>query len=108
VISTVRAFGAKTSTIANLEALAAAGCPIVYGTDLGNEGISPGIDAAELEILERALGGRDRALAAATSGAGALAGVGGTIAVGAPADLVWCPRFEGFADLHRVEVWMGA
>lgn len=108
VISTVRAFGAKASTVANLEALAAAGCPVVYGTDLGNEGISPGIDAAELEILERALGGPEHALAAATSAAGALAGVGGTISVGAPADLVWCPSFDGFADLRHVEVWMGA
>jgi imidazolonepropionase-like amidohydrolase len=108
VISTVRAFGAKSSTIANLRALAEAGCPVAYGTDLGNDGIRPGIDVAELEILEDVLGGREPALAAATSVAGTLAGVDARIAEGVAADLVWCPSFASFADLGRVEVWMGA
>jgi imidazolonepropionase-like amidohydrolase len=108
VISTVRAFGGRDSTRANLAALAAAGCPVVYGTDLGNNGIRPGIDTQEIEILETALGGREQALRAATSGAGALAGVGGRVAVGSPADLVWCPALDSAADLRRnIEVWVG-
>jgi imidazolonepropionase-like amidohydrolase len=109
VISTVRAFGDRASTRANLAALAAAGCPIVYGTDLGNDGIRPGIDTAELEILSEALGGRDAAVAAATSGAGALAGVGGRIAVGKPADLIWRPAdVSSLAELRRdLKVWVG-
>jgi imidazolonepropionase-like amidohydrolase len=108
VVSTVRAFGSSESTIANLRGLAAAGCTVAYGTDLGNDGIVPGVDAAELEILDGVLGGRERALAAATSVAGSLAGVGGRIAEGAPADLVWCSSFGPFADLRHAEVWIGA
>jgi len=109
VISTVRAFGDRASTRANLAALAAAGCPVVYGTDLGNDGIRPGIDTAELEILTEALGGPDEAIAAATSGAGTLAGVGGRIAVGKPADLIWRPAdVASLAELRRdLKVWVG-
>jgi len=101
VISTVRAFGDSTSTRANLAALAAAGCTVAYGTDLGNDGIRPGIDTAEIEILAEALGSVDAALAAATSVAGALAGSGGRLTVGGPGYLVWCPRFSGPADLRK-------
>ncbi|MGH2725510.1 MAG: amidohydrolase family protein, partial [Actinomycetota bacterium] len=108
VISTLRAFGASDVACANLAGLAAAGCPIAYGTDLGNGGIRPGIDADELEILSDVLGGRGRALAAATSESGALAGFDGRIAVEAPADLLWVPRFDSFADLRRdARVWIG-
>ncbi|MEX2555684.1 MAG: amidohydrolase family protein [Actinomycetota bacterium] len=108
VISTLRAFGAHDSTRENLAALAAAGCPIAYGTDLGNGSIRPGIDPAELELLEHALGDRTRALAAATSVAGALAGAGGRIAPDLPADLLWVPRFESFEDLTRdARIWIG-
>ena len=108
VISTVRAFGGNASTRANLAALAAAGCPVAYGTDLGNDGIAPGIDTGEIEILEEALGGRERALAAATSVAGALAGSSGRMSVGSPADLVWYPRLDSPGDLRRdIQVWTG-
>jgi imidazolonepropionase-like amidohydrolase len=44
VISTLRAFG---GTVRGL------GARVVYGTDLGNEDTLPGIDARELELLER-------------------------------------------------------
>jgi len=109
VMSTVRAFGARASTRANLAALAAAGCRVVYGTDLGNGGIRPGIDTEELEIISSALGDRTRALAAATGIAGAVAGSGGRLAAGGLADLVWVPRFDSFADLRRgLRVWMGS
>ena len=108
VISTLRAFGAHDSTRENLAALAAAGCPVAYGTDLGNGSIRPGIDPAELELLEHALGDRARALAAATSVSGALAGAGGRIAPDLPADLLWVPRFDSFDDLARdARIWIG-
>jgi len=108
VISTVRAFGDRASTRANLAALAAAGCRVAYGTDLGNDGIEPGIDTAEIEILAEALGGLDAALVAATSVAGAVAGSGGRIVIGGPADLLWCPRFDGADDLRRkIKVMLG-
>lgn len=106
VISTVRAFGTARSTLDNLAALARAGCRIAYGTDLGNDGIVPGIDTKELEILAGTLGGAEAALAAATSVSGALAQHGGRIEPGAPADLVRIDRFEHLGDLGgRKEVW---
>ena len=108
VISTLRAFGAQDATRDNLAALAAAGCPVAYGTDLGNGDIRPGIDATELALLDHALGDRTRALAAATSVAGALAGAGGRIAPDLPADLLWVPRFDSFEDLVRdARIWIG-
>jgi imidazolonepropionase-like amidohydrolase len=54
VISTLRAFGGGLDAIENLRRLRAAGARVVYGTDLGNEGTAPGIDAEELALLEQA------------------------------------------------------
>ncbi len=89
VISTVRAFGAGEATRQNLRGLAGAGCRIVYGTDLGNNGIEPGADAAELAMLETALGSQDAALAAATSVAADFAGFPpARIALGDAANLI--------------------
>jgi imidazolonepropionase-like amidohydrolase len=108
IISTLRAFGASPAARDNLAKLADAGCPIAYGTDLGNGPIRAGIDVDELGLLEGALGGRTQALAAATSTAGTLAGSGGRLAPGLPADLVWVPRFDSLADLRRdAEVLVG-
>jgi imidazolonepropionase-like amidohydrolase len=85
-----------------------AGCTAVYGTDLGNGAIRPGIDTAELEILASVLAGPDAALAAATSAASGLAGCGGRVAEGEPADLVWVPAFERLGDLAgEPAVWVG-
>ncbi|MGH2794996.1 MAG: hypothetical protein ACRDKG_11915, partial [Actinomycetota bacterium] len=109
VVSTVRAFGAGRDARRNLAALADAGCVVAYGTDLGNGRIRPGIDPEELAILEQALGGRERALAAATSGSGRLAGHGGKVRPDAPADLVWVPRFDSYEDLRRdARVFIGS
>jgi imidazolonepropionase-like amidohydrolase len=99
VVSTVRAFGGGRRTKRNLAALHEAGCGVVYGTDLGNGSIRPGIDTDELAILADVLGGAERALAAACASAGELAGGGGRIAVGEPADLVWLPSFEHLRDI---------
>jgi imidazolonepropionase-like amidohydrolase len=108
IVSTVRAFGGSRAAGRNLAALAGAGCPIAYGTDLGNGDIRPGIDPEELAILSEALGGVEPALASATSVAGDLAGLGGRIAAGRPSDLVWVPRFDSFDDLRsHARVWIG-
>ncbi|HVE92871.1 MAG TPA: amidohydrolase family protein [Actinomycetota bacterium] len=108
IISTVRAFGAAPETMANLRRLVEAGVPVVYGTDLGNGPIRPGIDVLELQLLAEALGGMEAALASATSGAGALAGSGGTLAPGERADLVWVPKLDRMQDLaSSKKVWIG-
>lgn len=108
VISTVRAFGASAAAIDNLTALANAGAPVAYGTDLGNGAIEPGIDAREIALLASILGSLDAALAAATSGSGEVAGTGGRIRVNEPADLVWMRALEGAQDLGGdVAVWIG-
>jgi imidazolonepropionase-like amidohydrolase len=81
VISTLRAFAVDPRRLA---ALREAGMRIAYGTDLGNEGTSPRIDAGELELLREA--GVDP-LKAATVDAAELC---------------------GFADLGRLEVGFSA
>ncbi|HEX9694763.1 MAG TPA: amidohydrolase family protein [Actinomycetota bacterium] len=105
VISTVRAFGGAPATRANLRALAAAGCEIVYGTDLGNDGIEPGVDAEELSIVADALGGAlggvEPALRAATSRAAALAGFPpARVREGERANIIVCDGLD-FALLGR-------
>jgi imidazolonepropionase-like amidohydrolase len=74
VVSTLRAFAVGPE---RLRALQEAGARVVYGTDLGNEGTRPGIDAEEL-------------VAAATSEAATLLGLRdvGRLAVGASASLL--------------------
>lgn len=101
VVSTVRAFGGSRRTKRNLAALHDAGCRVVYGTDLGNGSIRPGVDTAELAILADVLGSTEAALASACARAGELARGGGRIAVGEPADLVWLPSFDRLDDLRR-------
>lgn len=95
VISTVRAFGDGAAARANLAALSSAGCAVVYGTDLGNEGIAPGADPAELRIVAEALGSDEAAWRSATAASASFAGFGtGRVAEGAPADLVLLERFD--------------
>jgi imidazolonepropionase-like amidohydrolase len=99
VVSTVRAFGGSRRTKRNLAALRDTGCRVVYGTDLGNGAIRPGIDVDELEILEDVTGSIENALACACAHAGELLGGGGRIAIGEAADLVWLSSFERLRDL---------
>jgi imidazolonepropionase-like amidohydrolase len=84
VISTLSAFDVPPE---RLRELREAGARVAYGTDLGNEGTAPGIDARELELLEAA--GVD-ALPAATSAAAALLSFPdlGGLAVGCAASLL--------------------
>ncbi|HVL88817.1 MAG TPA: amidohydrolase family protein [Actinomycetota bacterium] len=107
VISTVLAFGGAEATRVNLMALAAAGCTIAYGTDLGNDGIEPGANAEELSIVAEACGGAEAALRAATAGAAALAGLApARVRVGEPANIIVCDGL-GFAHLNRPSmIWI--
>jgi imidazolonepropionase-like amidohydrolase len=70
VVSTLHTFvagGDGRAAVANAAALAAAGVPLRYGTDLGNAGIRAGADVRELELLAHKVGlGADAALRAAT------------------------------------------
>lgn len=80
--------GGSADVLANARALHEAGVRLVYGTDLGNEGTSPGVDPRELDRLARAGLGRLGALRAATDGAAALLGRSARLRVGEPAVLV--------------------
>lgn len=94
VVSTLHACGGGAQAVRNLQALGAAGCSIVFGTDLGNEGTAPGLCAPELLLLQRA--GLDAAavFAAATERAAALLGAPelGRLRPGAPAGVLALDR----------------
>lgn len=70
VVSTLHTFvrgGSGRAALANATALAAAGVPLRYGTDLGNTGIRTGADVRELALLADAVGlGAEATLRAAT------------------------------------------
>lgn len=94
VISTLQtlvAGGDGAGAMANARALVAAGVPLLYGTDLGNAGTSPGVDPRELARLTEAGLSPQAALRAATEGAAQAAGMAGPsghLVVGERADLV--------------------
>ncbi len=67
VVSTLLAFGARDSTIANLASLHQAGARVFYGTDLGNTRAAR-IQASELALLREAGLTPAEILAAATTG----------------------------------------
>jgi len=90
VISTLRAFGGSAATLANLQALKAAGATVLYGTDFGNTS-TPGVDPGELMLLQAAGLTPAEILAAGTSApAGRWAGLGGlgAVAVGKDASVM--------------------
>jgi imidazolonepropionase-like amidohydrolase len=89
VISTLHAYGGEG--VENLRRLREAGAIVAYGTDLGNEGTSPCIDAEELSLLSAA-GLSFQAILSAVHEAARLAGVPGTITPGARGDLMLVPE----------------
>lgn len=99
VISTLKAFGGSAAAVGNVRKLKAAGACIVYGTDLGNTGTSPGIDAGELALLSQAGLTPAEILRAATEEAADLLGFRdlGTIAPGQAASLIGL-RSDPLAD----------
>lgn len=104
IVSTLDISGYGTDTpeqviaLENLRRFLAAGGQAVYGTDLGNGAIPPGIHAREIALLARA-GLTGEALLSALTRA--------PLAPGAPADLVVLgmdplERLEAFADVRLV------
>ena len=104
IVSTlhIHAHGADTPELLmaldNLRRFHEAGGSVIYGTDLGNGPIPPGIDPAELVLLARAGLEPDEVLAAL---------VRAPIEVGAPADLIVLARdplrdLTAFAELRLV------
>lgn len=107
VVSTLHALtGYPESAVReNAAALIAAGVPVVYGTDLGNEGTRTGAEPRELDLLAAAGLGAEGALRAATDGAAAVSGLRGRpglgrLAVGEPAALAVL-RGDPVADPQR-------
>ena len=80
----------RSTSIANLAGFVAAGGHIVYGTDLGNEGPRPGIEALEIEAMAEAGLTPHDILAAATVDAARYLGLQhmGVLQAGAAADIV--------------------
>lgn len=76
VISTLRAFGSRETSIENLRQLHAADATVLYGTDLGNLRIE-GIDAGELLLLAQAGLTPPQIIASGTSAAASLWGMPG-------------------------------
>ncbi|MHB8512554.1 MAG: amidohydrolase family protein [Actinomycetota bacterium] len=107
IISTLRAFGETEVARSNLVKLARAGCTIIYGTDLGNDGIKPGVDAEELMLLESVLGSFDAALASATSVASEFAGFSfGRIKQGEPATMMLVESLSFQALRAPLAMWI--
>jgi imidazolonepropionase-like amidohydrolase len=106
VVSTLHAYGGEG--VDNLRRLREAGAIVVYGTDLGNEGTSPGIDAEELSLLASAGLSFDEILGSVREGA-RLAGFDEEIAAGARADLLLVPE-EAVAEpallANPTRVWI--
>ena len=95
VVSTLHAY--RGAGVENLRRLREAGAVVAYGTDLGNEGTSAGIDAEELSLLSAA-GLSFDAILDAVHEAALLAGVPGAISQGARADFMLVPE-EALTDL---------
>lgn len=100
VISTLKAFGSSPAAIDNLKRLRAAGATVLYGTDFGNS-TTPGIDPAEIALLQQAGLSAAEILAAGTTTptaywgfttTGAIeAGRSATVWIG-DCSCAWCPK----------------
>ena len=98
--------------ISNLRRFLGAGGRVVYGTDLGNAGVRPGIDPTEVRLMARAGMSPLEILASATSGSAGWLGLDdrGMIAPGMRADLVALDteNIDKASDLAKVDdVWRG-
>ncbi len=106
----IRSGGELKAALGNLGRFAAAGGRVVYGTDLGNAGASPGIDRREIRLMGRAGLSPAQIIESATAAAAAHLGLKdrGVLEVGAHADVVLI-RGDPLADpkaLGRVKkVW---
>lgn len=90
VVATLHVLRAGGGCLGVAERFVELGGWLLYGSDAGNPGIPAGIDLEELRLLRDAGLSPENVLAAATSRAGEQLGLAplGTLAEGAPADLV--------------------
>ena len=112
VVPTLSVFSAAglDTAIRNLSNFIAAGGRVIYGTDLGNEGPRPGIDAREIEAMSRAgMNGLEIIRAATVRSAESLGlGSTGVIAEGYDADMVLVdgdPSLDPSVLTRVVGVW---
>ena len=104
VVATLHVRERCPASLSNARVFVDAGGVLLYGSDYGNEGIPPGIDVEELRLLVSAGLTRREALAAATAAAARQLGRSrlGTLAAGAPADLI-AVRGDPLRDLAALE-----
>lgn len=95
----------ELGVLTNARALVGAGVPVVYGTDLGNDATTTGVDPVELRLLAEAGLGAEGALRAAVEGAPTVHGLRGrwpgTIRVGQPVQAV----VLGEDPLQQPQAW---
>jgi len=101
VAEAIREFFAEPRNLKLVERLRKAGARLAYGTDLGNEGTAPGIDAQELALLAQAGLSSVEVVAAATSAAAELLGEPelGRLTKGAAASVIGV-REEALKDVR--------
>ena len=107
VVPTLSIFPADQANVAisNVRAFVEAGGRVVYGTDLGNAGPGPGIDALEVGRMEKAGMTAIAIVRSATADAAAWLGLDkkGSLAPGMDADIVCLEgAIENASDLTRV------
>lgn len=112
VVPTLSVFSGSglDTAIRNLSNFLAAGGRVIYGTDLGNEGPRPGIDAREVDAMSRAGMSGLEIIRSATVGSAESLGLGstGVIAEGNDADLVLVdgdPSLDPSVLTRIVGVW---
>ena len=112
IVPTLAIFSGRGGRVAvdNLRRFHAAGGLVVYGTDLGNQGPRPGIDAAEVGAMAAAGMSLIEIVRSATSGAARYLGLEGVGAIvpGGVADLVAFEGEPGDGPLlleHVARVW---
>jgi imidazolonepropionase-like amidohydrolase len=99
----------RRMAVANLRAFRASGGKVLYGTDLGNSGVSPGMDPNEVRLMSKAGMSPLDIVRSATVDSASRLGLHdrGVIAPGRQADLVaLAGQLDRATDLTRVEmVW---
>jgi imidazolonepropionase-like amidohydrolase len=104
----IRSGRERRVAVANLERFVHEAGVVVYGTDLGNAGVRPGIDRTEVALMARAGMAPLEIIRSATVGSAAWLGLSdrGVIAPGKRADLVALDRVDSAGAMTRIRnVW---
>jgi imidazolonepropionase-like amidohydrolase len=100
----IRRSAERRVAVSNLRRFLEAGGRVVYGTDLGNEGVSP-VDRTEMKLMTKAGMSPEDVLRSATVDAAAWLGLEdrGAIEVGKRADLVAVDGTSSVREMSRVK-----